>query len=174
MRHGDKINNLNRTASHRKAMLANMASSLILHKRIKTTLPKAKALRTYVEPLLSKAKTSNNTTIEQSTHQKRTVFAYLRSKEVIKELFSTVAEAIGERPGGYTRIIKLGTRPGDNAEICIIELVDFNESFQKENRAAGKKTRRKRGAKKTETTAVEASSKEKPAADNVVEDKTEE
>src|SRR6187399_1597635 len=122
MRHGKKINHLGRTSAHRKAMLSNMASSLILHKRITTTVAKAKALRKYVEPLLTKSK-------NDTTHTRRTVFSYLQNKEVVKELFGPVAEKIATRPGGYTRIIKLGNRQGDNADIALIELVDFNEIY---------------------------------------------
>jgi large subunit ribosomal protein L17 len=134
MRHGKKINHLGRKSAHRKAMLSNMATSLILHKRISTTVAKAKALRKYVEPLITKAK-------DNSTHSRRMVFSYLNHKEPIKELFDVVAAKVGDRPGGYTRIIKTGTRLGDNAETCIIELVDFNEIYVKEEQ---KKTRRKR------------------------------
>jgi large subunit ribosomal protein L17 len=141
MRHGKKINHLGRTASHRKALLSNMANSLILKKRIATTVAKAKALRKYVEPLLTKAKTD-------STHSRRTVFSYLQNKESVTELFGTVASRIAERQGGYTRIIKLGdVRQGDNAEMCLIELVDFNELYGKEAAAKKGKTRRGRGAK---------------------------
>jgi large subunit ribosomal protein L17 len=123
MRHGKKINHLGRTASHRNAMLSNMATSLILHKRVTTTVAKAKALRQFVEPLLTKAK-------DDTTHSRRTVFATLQNKESIKELFGSVAEKIATRPGGYTRILKLSaTRAGDNADMCIIELVDFNETL---------------------------------------------
>ena len=153
MRHGDKINNLGRTASHRAAMLSNMTSQLIMHKRIVTTLAKAKALRKYAEPLITKGK-------ENTTHQRRTVFSYLQDKEAIKELFSTVAEKVGGRPGGYTRIIKLGARPGDNAEKAMIELVDFNEIYGKgkgEVKEAAKKTRRSRATtKKADSAAPEA------------------
>ena len=124
MRHGDKINNLGRTASHRSALLSNLASQLIQHKRIVTTLAKAKVLRTYVEPLITKAK-------ENTTHQRRVVFSYLQDKEAITELFGTVAEKVAGRPGGYTRIIKLGARAGDTAETAMIELVDFNEIYGK-------------------------------------------
>jgi len=161
MRHGDKIKNLSRTASHRKALLSNMACQLIEHKRIVTTLAKAKALRVYVEPLITKAK-------ENSTHQRRVVFSYLQDKEAIKELFGTVAEKIGGRPGGYTRIIKLGIRVGDNAETALIELVDFNEVYGKvadEAKEGAKKTRRSRSAKK-------AAPAEAPAADATAEEKT--
>lgn len=142
MRHGDKINNLGRTASHRKALLSNLACELIDHKRIVTTLAKAKALRTYVEPLITKGK-------ENTTHQRRVVFSYLQDKAAVTELFSTIAEKIGGRPGGYTRIIKLGIRQGDNAEMGLIELVDFNEVYGKgkgEVKEAAKKTRRSRTA----------------------------
>lgn len=142
MRHGDKINNLGRTASHRRALLSNMACELISHKRIVTTLAKAKALRTYIEPLITKGK-------ENTTHQRRMVFSYLQDKEVVAELFSTVAEKIGGRPGGYTRVIKLGARHGDNAETALIELVDFNEIYGKgkgEIAVPAKKTRRSRTA----------------------------
>src|SRR5215475_12943269 len=138
MRHGDKIKNLGRTASHRKALLSNLASQLITHKRIVTTLAKAKSLRTYVEPLITKAK-------DNTTHQRRVVFSYLQDKEAVTELFGPVAEKIAGRPGGYTRIIKLGTRVGDNAETAMIELVDFNEIYGKgkgEVKTAAKKTRR--------------------------------
>ncbi|MFT3824537.1 MAG: 50S ribosomal protein L17 [Chitinophagaceae bacterium] len=142
MRHGDKINNLGRTASHRKALLSNLACELIDHKRIVTTLAKAKALRTYIEPLITKGK-------ENTTHQRRVVFSYLQDKAAVTELFSTIAEKIGGRPGGYTRIIKLGIRQGDNAEMGLIELVDFNEVYGKgkgEVKEAAKKTRRSRTA----------------------------
>ncbi len=139
MRHGKKINHLGRTSSHRKAMLSNMATSLILHKRITTTLAKAKALRKYVEPLLTRAKTD-------TSHSRRTVFSYLHSNEAINELFGIVSNRIGNRPGGYTRIIKLGNRLGDNAETCLIELVDFNELLL-EAKSARKKTRRGRRKK---------------------------
>lgn len=139
MRHGDKVNNLGRTTAHRKALMSNMASSLILHKRITTTLAKAKALRTYVEPLITKAKSD-------STHSRRVVFSYLKNKESVKELFGTVAEKVSERPGGYTRILKLMNRKGDNAEMAIMELVDFNDNLAKEgsSKASAKKTRRGR------------------------------
>src|SRR3954466_8156465 len=124
MRHGDKIKNLSRTASHRAALLSNLTCQLIQHKRIVTTLAKAKALRVYAEPLITKAK-------QNTTHQRRVVFSYLQDKEAVTELFSTVSEKIAGRPGGYTRVIKLGTRPGDNAEVAMIELVDFNEIYGK-------------------------------------------
>ncbi|UJP66754.1 50S ribosomal protein L17 [Mongoliitalea daihaiensis] len=137
MRHGKKFNHLGRTASHRKAMLSNMATSLILHKRISTTLAKAKELKKYVEPLITRAK-------EDSTHNRRIVFSYLQSKEAIKTLFGEVVEKVGERNGGYTRIIKTGFRLGDNAEMCIIEMVDFNELMLKDAKPAKKTTRRSR------------------------------
>ena len=145
MRHGDKINNLSRTASHRKALLSNLAIQLITHKKIVTTLAKAKSLRTYVEPLITKAK-------ENTTHQRRVVFSYLQDKDAITELFGTVATKVAGRPGGYTRIIKLGARVGDNAETVLIELVDFNEIYGKGKgeaaAAPGKKTRRAGGSRK--------------------------
>lgn len=141
MRHGKSFNHLGRKAPHRKAMLSNMASSLIIHKRITTTLAKAKALRKYVEPLLTKAK--NNT-----THSRRVVFSYLQNKESVTELFQNVADKIMERPGGYTRIIKLGNRLGDNAEICMIELVDYNETLLEQQDSSAGKTRRSRRRRK--------------------------
>ena len=145
MRHGKKINHLGRKTAHRKAMLANMACSLIEHKRINTTLAKAKALKVFVEPLITKAKSENNQSIEKGTHNRRIVFSQLRDKETITELFSTVAEKVGDRPGGYTRIIKLGNRMGDNADMAMIELVDFNELYNADKPKA-KKTRRKKKA----------------------------
>jgi large subunit ribosomal protein L17 len=144
MRHGDKINNLGRKKAHRDALLANLACNLIEHKRIVTTLAKAKALRIYVEPLITKSK-------KNETHQRRVVFAYLKDKEAVKELFDVISVKIAGRPGGYTRIIKLGTRPGDNAETAMIELVDFNEIYGKgktEKKEGAKRTRRAGGAKK--------------------------
>lgn len=166
MRHGKKVNHLSRTDSHRRAMLANMASSLIQHKRITTTLAKAKALRTYVEPLITKSKTD-------TTHNRRTVFSYLQNKEVLTELFRDVAEKVANRPGGYTRIIKLPNRFGDNAEMALIELVDYNTVYTKEAPAAFEKkaTRRRggaaKGAKKAETAApvAEEAAPEAPVAD---------
>ncbi len=140
MRHGKKVNHLGRTDSHRKAMLANMASSLILHKRISTTVAKAKALRVYVEPLITKAK-------EDNTNSRRVVFSYLQNKDSIKELFGDIANKVAERAGGYTRIIKLGNRLGDNAEMCFIELVDYNEVYTNDKAAAKAKTTRRRGTK---------------------------
>jgi large subunit ribosomal protein L17 len=162
MRHGDKINNLGRKASHRSALLSNLASQLITHKRIVTTLAKAKVLRTYIEPLITKAK-------ENTTHQRRVVFSYLQDKEAIVELFGTVAEKVAGRPGGYTRIIKLGTRSGDAAETALIELVDFNEIYGKgkgETKEAGRKTRRAGGKKKAETAETgKAEQKEEKSAE---------
>lgn len=147
MRHGKKINHLGRKTAHRQAMLSNMASSLIIHKRISTTVAKAKALRKYVEPLLTKSK-------DDTTHSRRTVFSYLQDKESVQTLFGEVASKIADRPGGYTRIIKLaGTRLGDNAEMCFIELVDFNTLYTKEGAVKKAKTRRsRRGGKKEEGT----------------------
>jgi large subunit ribosomal protein L17 len=146
MRHGKKVNHLGRTDSHRKAMMSNMANSLLEHKRINTTLAKAKALRVYVEPLLTKAK---NDTI----NSRRQVFSYLQNKHTVTELFRDIAPKIADRPGGYTRIIKTGYRLGDNAEMCMIELVDFNELMLAEPKKEKKTTRRSRSAKKaTDTT----------------------
>ena len=159
MRHNKKFNHLGRTASHRSAMLANMAISLIMHKRITTTVAKAKALKKYVEPLITKAK-------EDSTNSRRVVFSYLQNKEAIKELFGPVAEKVGDRPGGYTRIIKLGFRQGDAAPVCFIELVDFDPDMAKGE--AKKKTRRsRRGGAKAEAPAAapEAPAEEAPAAE---------
>ena len=158
MRHNKKFNHLGRTASHRSAMLANMAISLIMHKRITTTVAKAKALKKYVEPLITKAK-------EDSTNSRRVVFSYLQNKEAIKELFGPVAEKVGDRPGGYTRIIKLGFRQGDAAPVCFIELVDFDPEMAKGE--AKKKTRRSRrgGAKAEAPAAAEAPATEAPAAE---------
>jgi large subunit ribosomal protein L17 len=166
MRHGKKNNHLGRTASHRAALLSNMASSLIIHKRVTTTVAKAKALRKYVEPLLTKSKSD-------TTHSRRTVFSYLQNKESVKELYDNVAGKIANRPGGYTRIIKTGTRLGDNAEMCIMELVDYNEDMLSTTgtSAAGKsKTRRRSSGKKKdgaeETTDASATASDAtPAAD---------
>ncbi len=162
MRHGKKLNHLGRTNSHRKAMMANMACSLIMHKRINTTVAKAKALRTYVEPLITKSK-------NDTTHSRRTVFAYLKQKEAVAALFREVGVKVATRAGGYTRILKTGTRLGDNAEMCMIELVDFNEFIQDTPKVAPvkKATRRSRGAKKEDgvdapESADEQSSEEKP------------
>lgn len=141
MRHGKKINHLGRQVGHRKAMLANMACSLIEHKRINTTVAKAKALKQYIEPLVTKSKTDD-------THNRRIVFSYLKSKYAVTELFREVAPKVGDRPGGYTRIIKLGNRLGDNAEMAMIELVDFNELYNAGKKEV-KKTSTRRGRKKT-------------------------
>jgi len=156
MRHGKKINHLGRTSSHRKAMLSNMASSLILHKKIATTLAKAKALRTFVEPLLTHSK-------EDSTHSRRVVFSYLQNKEAVSELFREISKKIAERPGGYTRILKTGNRLGDNAEMCIIELVDYNENMLGIKKEAKTKTTRRRRTlgKKTTDEPVEDAVKPK-------------
>ena len=153
MRHNKKFNHLGRTADHRRAMLANMAISLIMHKRITTTVAKAKALKKYVEPLITKAK-------DDSTNSRRVVFSYLQNKEAIKELFGIVAEKVGDRPGGYTRIIKLGLRKGDAAEIAFIELVDFDPEMAK-TETKKKSTRRSRKA------APKAEAAEAPAAEEV-------
>ena len=147
MRHRKSFNHLGRTSSHRKAMLSNMATSLILHKRITTTVAKAKALRLYVEPLITKAK-------EDTTHSRRVVFSYLRDKFAITELFRNISGKIADRPGGYTRIIKLGKRQGDNAEMALIELVDYNELLLSEKKTAKKSTRRRRGSSKKTVEAV--------------------
>lgn len=152
MRHGNKNNNLGRKKAHREALLSNLACQLIQYKRIVTTLAKAKALRVYVEPLITKSK-------KNETHQRRVVFSYLQDKAAVTELFSTISEKIAGRPGGYTRIIKLGTRPGDNAELAMIELVDFNEVYGKgktEKKEGAKRTRRAGGRKKATTDAAEA------------------
>ena len=162
MRHGNKFRQLSRKTAHRKAMLANMAVSLILHKRIKTTVAKAKELRKYVEPLITKSK-------NDTTHSRRVVFSYLKQKEAITELFSTVTNKIADRPGGYTRIIKTGNRLGDNAETCIIELVDFNELYVKDDKKKATKARTRRGGKKTEEKTVDAV-KDKEKKTKVTED----
>ncbi len=164
MRHGKTLNHLGRKAEHRKALMANLACSLIEHKRINTTVAKAKALRKYIEPLITKSKTD-------STHSRRTVFSYLKNKEAVTELFRDVAPKIAERPGGYVRIIRTGLRHGDNAEMCMIELVDFNTLYGKEAAKAGaaKKRTRRGGAKKKEDGAVEgtteAAASDAPAAE---------
>jgi large subunit ribosomal protein L17 len=169
MRHGDKIKNLSRTKAHRDALLSNMASQLITHKRIVTTHAKAKALRTYIEPLITKTKKAVSK--EETMHQHRVVFSYLNDKAAVKELFTVVGPKIASRPGGYTRIIKLGTRLGDNAERAMIELVDFNEIYGKgigETETATKKTRRSGGKKK----AAEAKEETAPAAAEPTEEKS--
>src|SRR5215203_1215925 len=160
MRHGDKINNLGRKKAHREALLSNLTCQLIQYKRIVTTLAKAKALRVYAEPLITKAK-------ENTTHQRRVVFSYLQDKAAVTELFSTISEKVAGRPGGYTRVIKLGTRPGDNAELGLIELVDFNEIYGKgktEKKEGAKRTRRAGGARKKATTDAPAGEAGTPAA----------
>ncbi|PRZ02229.1 large subunit ribosomal protein L17 [Marinilabilia salmonicolor] len=179
MRHRKKFNHLSRTSAHRKAMLSNMASSLIIHKRIKTTVAKAKALRMYVEPLINKSKTDN-------THSRRIVFSHLQNKEAVSELFREISEKVANRPGGYTRILKLGNRQGDAAEVCYIELVDYNENMLSETSGAAKKSTRRsrRGGKKStaETAAPVAeaaekapeAAKEEPKADDAAEEKKEE
>jgi large subunit ribosomal protein L17 len=159
MRHGKKFNHLGRTAPHRKAMLANMAISLIESKRITTTVAKAKALRTYIEPLITKSK-------DDTTHNRRTVFSYLQNKEAIKELFDEISAKVADRPGGYTRIIKLGSRLGDDAEMALIELVDYNElmsgeSAEKKKAASTTRRSRRGGAKAKASEEVEVSADEK-------------
>ena len=158
MRHNKKFNHLSRKAAHRGAMLSNMACSLIQHKRISTTLAKAKALRIYVEPLLTRAK-------EDTTANRRLVFSELKQKEVVTELFQNVAEKIANRPGGYTRILRTGFRLGDAAEMCIIELVDYNENMLKETKKAAKKATRRGGKKAAaEEVVAEPAAEEAPAA----------
>ena len=157
MRHGDKINNLGRKKAHREALLSNLACQLIQYKRIVTTIAKAKALRIYVEPLITKSK-------KNETHQRRVVFSYLQDKVAVAELFSTIAEKVAGRPGGYTRIIKLGTRPGDNAEMAMIELVDFNENMLAAKDAKAKPARSRRGGKKKAAATTGAAKTEAPKA----------
>ena len=159
MRHNNTNNNLGRKSAHRKSMLSNMAASLILHKRIKTTTAKAKALRVFIEPILTKAK-------EDSTHSRRLAFTYLQDKNAVTELFREISPKITDRPGGYTRILKLGTRPGDAADVCFIELVDFNETMLAATGAGEAKAgrRSRRGAKK-KTEAEPAKKAAKPAAE---------
>ena len=157
MRHNKKFNHLGRTADHRKAMLANLAISLIMHKRITTTVAKAKALKTYVEPLITRSK-------EDTTNSRRVVFRYLQNKEALKELFGVISTKVADRPGGYTRIIKLGFRQGDAAQMCFIELVDFDENMAK-TVAKKKTTRRSRKSTKTEVSATETAVEEVPATE---------
>jgi large subunit ribosomal protein L17 len=164
MRHSKKINHLGRTSAHRKAMLSNMANSLIFHKRIATTLAKAKALRVFVEPLITKAK-------DDSTHSRRVVFENLKSKTAVAILFREVAEKVADRPGGYTRILKTGNRIGDNAEMCIIELVDFNENMLAAKGSKAKPARARRGGAKKKSEAAPVSEQPKASAP---EEKTEE
>ena len=159
MRHGKKHNHLGRTTSHRKAMMGNMATSLILHKRITTTLAKAKALRVYVEPILTKGK-------DDTTHSRRTVFSYLQDKDAVTILFREIAEKIANRPGGYTRIIKMENRLGDNAEMAMIELVDYNTTYTSgDAQVAKKSTRRRGGAGKAKTAAPAATIEVAPVAE---------
>lgn len=171
MRHGNKVNALGRKAAHRQALLSNMASSLILHKRIFTTVAKAKELRKYVEPLVTKCKTDD-------THNRRVVFSYLQNKDAVKELFSTVSDKVGDRPGGYTRILKTHKRMGDNAEMCMMELVDFNEMMleakasKSSAKPAAKRTRR--GGKKAEDATIVASTPKAAPVAKVEETKVEE
>ena len=157
MRHLNAINHLGRKSADRKAMMANLASSLILHKRITTTTAKARALRTYVEPLITKSK-------DDSTHSRRVVFSYLENKNAVSELFREVAPRIAARPGGYTRILKMGNRLGDAAEMCIIELVDFNENMMADEGTKAKATRRRRSPKKKAAETEEATTKAAVAA----------
>ena len=169
MRHGKKFNHLSRKSAHRKAMLANMACSLIEHKRIKTTLAKAKALRVYVEPLITKSK-------DDTTHSRRTVFSYLKQKEAITELFGDVATKVADRPGGYTRILKLSNRLGDNAQMAFIELVDYNEDYITDKPKRKKARRTKKKAIENVALAVEEAVvvEETPATEDAVEAKVEE
>jgi len=169
MRHGKKFNHLSRKSAHRKAMLANMACSLIEHKRIKTTLAKAKALRVYVEPLITKSK-------DDTTHSRRTVFSYLKQKEAITELFGDVATKVADRPGGYTRILKLSNRLGDNAQMAFIELVDYNEDYTTDKPKRKKARRTKKKAIENVALAVEEAVvvEETPATEDAVEAKVEE
>ncbi len=168
MRHNKSFNHLGRQAGHRDAMLSNMATSLILHKRIQTTVAKAKALKMYVEPLITKSKVD-------STHSRRVVFSYLQNKESVAELFRDVAVKVGNRPGGYTRILKTGTRVGDSAEMCIIELVDYNTNYTQSSDESAKKTstrRRRSSAKKTDNAVVAdaVEVKDEPAAETSAEE----
>ena len=169
MRHGKKFNHLSRKSAHRKAMLANMACSLIEYKRIKTTLAKAKALRVYVEPLITKSK-------DDTTHSRRTVFSYLKQKEAITELFGDVATKVADRPGGYTRILKLSNRLGDNAQMAFIELVDYNEDYTTDKPKRKKARRTKKKAIENVALAVEEAVvvEETPATEDAVEAKVEE
>ena len=169
MRHGKKFNHLSRKSAHRKAMLANMACSLIEHKRIKTTLAKAKALRVYVEPLITKSK-------DDTTHSRRTVFSYLKQKEAITELFGDVATKVADRPGGYTRILKLSNRLGDNAQMAFIELVDYNEDYTTDKPKRKKARRTKKKTIENVELAVEEAVvvEETPAIEDAVEAKVEE
>ena len=173
MRHGKKINHLSRKTAHRKAMLANMACSLIEHKRINTTVAKAKALKQFIEPLITKSKAENNVSAEKGTHNRRIVFKNLRDKYAVTELFSVVSEKVADRPGGYTRIIKLGNRLGDNADMAMIELVDFNELYNA-GKPKKKSTRRSRrsGGSDAEVVSAEKETKAKDEAQTETEVKT--
>ena len=168
MRHGKRFNHLSRKAPHRKSMLSNMASSLIIHKKIETTVAKAKALRTYVEPLITKSKSD-------TTHSRRQVFSLLQDKNSVNELFNNVSEKIADRPGGYTRIIKMGNRLGDNAEMCVIELVDYNLLLlgeDKNKKTKSRRRRRKKGTKKpTDDKNISAKSKDDSSKKNNTNDK---
>ena len=166
MRHNKKFNHLGRTADHRAAMLANMAKSLIKHKRITTTLAKAKALKKYVEPLITRSK-------NDTTNSRRVVFRYLQDKETVTELFKEISVKVGDRPGGYTRVIKLGTRQGDAAEMAFIELVDYDENMAKTQKAEPKKTRRSRRSTKKVETPANTESAEKAEDTNAEETKAE-
>ncbi|TSA28358.1 MAG: 50S ribosomal protein L17 [Bacteroidetes bacterium] len=165
MRHKKNVNHLGRKSEHRKAMLSNMATSLILHKRITTTLAKAKALRTYIEPLITKAK-------KDSTHSRRLVFSHLQNKEAVSELFREISLKIADRPGGYTRILKTGPRLGDNTEMCVIELVDYNVLLLEQKEDKGKATRRRRGIKKKEVSEPRTRAEEPKAVAEPVEEVT--
>jgi large subunit ribosomal protein L17 len=171
MRHGKKFNHLGRTSAHRKAMLSNMACSIIEHKRINTTVAKARELKKFVEPLITRSKVD-------STHNRRIVFSYLKNKHAVTELFREVTPKVGERPGGYTRIIKTGNRLGDNAEMCLIELVDFNDLYTNEKKSTAKKSRRSRrgGGAQKEATAAPAKAEATAAAEEttVAEESTQE
>jgi large subunit ribosomal protein L17 len=165
MRHNKKFNHLGRKSAHRKAMLANMACSLLLHKRISTTVAKAKALRMYVEPLITKSK-------QDTTHNRRIVFSYLQNKDAVSELFREISPKIADRPGGYTRVLKTGTRLGDSAEMCIIELVDYNENMlaSKEAKAKSSTRRRRGGKKKADDSAASTQNAKKPETAKVEEE----
>ncbi|MGB3143854.1 MAG: 50S ribosomal protein L17 [Maribacter sp.] len=175
MRHGKKINHLGRKTAHRKAMLANMACSLIEHKRINTTVAKAKALKQFIEPLITKSKAENNVSAEKGTHNRRIVFKNLRDKYAVTELFSVVSEKVADRPGGYTRIIKLGNRLGDNADMAMIELVDFNELYNagKPKKKSTRRSRRGSGSGNAAESEVEQKEEVKqPEADAAPEEET--
>lgn len=167
MRHGKKFNHLGRTHSHRSALLSNMATSLLVHKRIRTTVAKAKALRVYIEPLITRSK-------NDSTHNRRVVFSYLQNKEGVKALFDEISDKVANRPGGYTRIIRLGNRPGDNAEMAMIELVDFNTVYTndaKKSTTTGKKRTRRSGGAKKETSAANTNTTTETSATGTNDDK---